>query len=113
MDAFIAGLEAGETGCLRAGVHGDRGVVRSSAPGVVLTSYPGETATLAGRLWIKRGADGVRVEDLVLEGRNPQGSPSPTVNADDVVFRGNDVTQRAHRNLRRASTTTGRAPTES
>jgi len=91
VEAFVSGLEAGETGCLRAGVHPIEGVATIEAPGVVLTSYPGETATLAGRLWIKRGADGVRVEDLVLEGRNPQGRPSPTVNANDVVFRGNDV----------------------
>ena len=81
VEAFLSGLEAGETGCLRAGVHAIEGVATIEAPGVVLTSYPGETATLAGRLWIKRGADGVRVENLVLEGRNPQGRPSPTVNA--------------------------------
>ena len=91
VEGFVSSLKAGETGCLRAGTHPIDGVATIAAPGVVLTSYPGETATLAGRLWIKRGADGTRVEDLVLDGRNPEARPSPTVNANDVVFRGNDV----------------------
>ena len=88
---FVAGLRAGETGCLRGGVHEVDGVATIEAPEVVLTGYPGETATLAGRLWIKREADGARVENLVLDGRNPDANPSPTVNADDVVLRGNDI----------------------
>ena len=87
----MSGLKTGEIGCLRAGVHPADGVVTIAARGVVLTSYPGETATLAGRLWIKRGADEARVENLVLDGRNPEARPSPTVNANHTVFRGNDI----------------------
>lgn len=90
-DSFIAGLRPGETGCLRSGVHEVERIATITAPDVTLTSYPGESATLAGRLWIRRGADRVLVENLHLDGRNDQAKPSPTVNADGAVFRGNDV----------------------
>lgn len=89
--AFVAGLGPGETGCLRDGVHEVDGVATIEAPGVVLTSYPGESATLAGRLWVESGADRALVEDLTLDGRNEAAKPSPTVNADGAVFRGNDI----------------------
>ena len=90
-DAFIAGLGPGETGCLRAGVHEVERIATIKAPDVTLTSFPGESATLAGRLWIRRGADRALVENLSLDGRNDEAKPSPTVNADRAVFRGNDV----------------------
>ncbi|HET6830662.1 MAG TPA: right-handed parallel beta-helix repeat-containing protein, partial [Solirubrobacterales bacterium] len=89
--AFASALRSGETGCLRGGVHELDEVATIGEPGVVLTSFPGESATLAGRLWIETGADGTRVENLILDGRNPEGKPSPTINADDVVLRGNDI----------------------
>jgi parallel beta-helix repeat protein len=90
--AFVARLGGGETGCLRGGVHTADGVAKITEPGVVLTSYPDESATLAGRLWIEQGADGTVVEGLTLDGRNPETKPSPTVNADEVVLRDNDIT---------------------
>lgn len=40
---------------------------------------------------ITREGDGATVENLALDGISGDG-PSPTVNANDVVFRGNDVT---------------------
>jgi len=55
-------------------------------------SYPGEQAELAGRLWVARGADSVRFTGLRLNGANPNRLPSPTVNASDVRFDGNDIT---------------------
>jgi parallel beta-helix repeat protein len=88
---FIAQLGRGETGCLRGGVHEALAGATVEVPDVKLTSYPGETATLAGRLWIKQGADGAVVENLVLDGRNRESLPSPTVNANDVTVRGNDI----------------------
>ena len=90
--AFVARLEPGDTGCLRSGSHVASGTVALAEPGVTLTGYPGESATLVGRIWVKEGADGVVIENLSLDGRNEDDLPSPTVNADDVVFRGNDVT---------------------
>jgi parallel beta-helix repeat protein len=90
-ELFVASLDQGETGCLKEGTHTASGVIELSAPGVTLTSYPGERATLAGRLVITRQADRATVENLALDG-SPGDGPSPTVNASDVVFRGNDVT---------------------
>jgi parallel beta-helix repeat protein len=90
--AFVSDLGPGETGCLREGVHTvTDGPVAIGAPGAVLSSYPGESATLAGRLWVKPSADRAVVQDLTLDGRNPMGKPSPTINADEVVLRGNDI----------------------
>ena len=90
--ALVARLDPGETGCLRAGTHVASGNIVLANPGITVTSYPGESATLVGRLWVKEGAEGVVVENLSLDGRNEDDLPSPTVNADKAVFRGNDVT---------------------
>jgi len=59
---------------------------------VTLTSYPGERATLRGRLRINAGADGAVVEDLLLDGRNPDDLLGPLIYADRVVLRGNEIT---------------------
>ena len=88
---LVNSLAAGETGCLRAGTY-RQGEVTLDTPGITLTSYPGERATLAGRLRVT--ADRVTVERLTLDGRNARDLPSPTINADDVVFRRNDVSSR-------------------
>lgn len=96
-DAFVASLDPGDTGCFRDGTHAADEVIELDAPGVTLTSYPGERATLAGRLVITREADEAKIENLALDGSTGDG-PSPTVNANDVVFRGNDVTN-GHRGI--------------
>ena len=88
--ALVASLHSGETGCLRAGTYAEDVTIRTA--GVTLTSWPGETATLRGRLFVPEGADGVTVSDLALDGRNASNLPSPTIHADDVTFSGNDVT---------------------
>lgn len=85
-------LAAGQTGCLRSGTYAADTQVKVSTPGVTLTSYPGEQATLRGRLWVLQTGDGVTISNLALDGRSPTGLPSPTINADDVVLRGNDIT---------------------
>lgn len=90
--SLVARLEPGQTGCLREGrYYEDVRMARSGASGaaITLTSFPGETATLRGRLWID--ADHVQVAGLVLDGRNDASLPSPTVNGADVAFRHNDV----------------------
>ena len=92
-------LSGGQVGCLRAGA--DRGLGRAGDPyrelkitraGITLTSAPGEQARIDARLWVARGADGVTVSGLHLDGTNTRDLPSPTVNADGAVFRHNDVT---------------------
>ncbi len=92
---LIDSLGAGQTGCLRAGTYGESlRFNHGGAPGAALTlaSYPGERATVLGRMYIPPGSAYVTVTGLVLDGRNASNLPSPTVNSSDVTFRGNDVT---------------------
>ena len=90
--ALVDSLAPGETGCLREGLYAADDQIVVTTAGTRLTSYPGERATLRGRLWITREAPLTTVEGLDLDGRNRRRQPSPTVNADDVVIRGNDIT---------------------
>jgi parallel beta-helix repeat protein len=87
---LVDSLSPGQTGCLRAGLY--EGNVRVSKPNITLTRYAAEKATVKGRFYVPEGADDVTVEGLYLDGTNPGGLPSPTVNADGVTFRRNDVT---------------------
>ena len=91
---LVDSLSPGQTGCLRAGLY--EGNVRVSKPNITLTRYAAEKATVKGRFYVPEGADGVIVEGLYLDGTNPNGLPSPTINADGVTFRRNDVTNNHH-----------------
>ena len=88
-------LKPGQTGCLRAGIYqGDAKVTKGGtgpAP-TTITSYPGERATVVGRIHIADEANNVVIAQLNLDGRNDANLPSPTVNGDGIVFRDNDVT---------------------
>ena len=91
VDELLDRLEQGETGCLRSGTYvADQ--FKLSTPEVKLTSYPGERATLRGRLRLNAGADGAVVENLLLDGRNPDDLLGPLIYADRVVLRGNEIT---------------------
>lgn len=103
---LVDALSPGQTGCLRGGVFAEqlrfsRGGV-AGAP-VTLQSYPGERATLLGRLYVPDAANHVAVQNLDLDGSAAPKCdadstctilPSPVVAGDDVTFRGNDVTNR-------------------
>ena len=95
VDKLANSLRAGDTGCLRAGVYDeDVEITRggtAEAP-TTITSFPGERATVVGRLHVTNEANHVLIQQLELDGRNDAGLPSPTVNGDHVVFRDNDVT---------------------
>ncbi len=92
---LVDSLQPGQVGCLRGGTYvedvrfGRGGQI--GAP-VTLTAFPGETATVVGRMWVARGADHVTVTGLHLDGRNSDVLPSPTINANDVNFSDDDVT---------------------
>jgi Right handed beta helix region len=87
---LVASLSSGQVGCLRGGTYAEDVTIGKS--GITLTAYTGEKATVAGRLWIENGANGVTVTNLKLDGKNAAGLPSPTVNGDDAKFIGDEVT---------------------
>jgi parallel beta-helix repeat protein len=91
---LVNSLEAGQVGCLKAGTYEGLDVRKGGAPGapITLRSYPGDRVEVNGRFWVARTAPHVVVEGLYLNGKNSTDHPSPTVNAPDVAFRGNDVT---------------------
>ena len=90
---LASSLAAGETGCLRAGSYPGgatfRTAGRASAP-VTFRNFPGERATVEGRVYVAKTAPHVVVEGLYLNSKGA--GPSPTVNASHVTFRHNDVT---------------------
>lgn len=92
---LAASLSPGQTGCVRSGTYSENVTIEnsgtSSAP-ITITSYPGERATLVGRLWLHQAANYVTVENMNLNGRNSSSLPSPTINGDNDQFLGNDVT---------------------
>jgi parallel beta-helix repeat protein len=79
-----ASLQAGQTGCLRAGTWNEELYVK--AAGVTITSYPGERARVVGLTSI--GGDRSTVARLDLVGTDV----GPLVYGDGATFRGNDVT---------------------
>ena len=85
---LVDALQPGETGCLRGGTYVGDVTMRSRS--ATLTSYPGETARLVGRLWVP--GDGDTIRGLELDGRNAANLPSPSINGDDVTFSDDDVT---------------------
>jgi parallel beta-helix repeat protein len=91
---MVDALAPGESGCLHGAFSADVTIRRGGLPGrpVTIRSAPGTRATLRGRLWVPDSADDVVVEGLLLDGRNGDGLPSPTVHGDRVTFRGNEVT---------------------
>lgn len=95
--ALANGLAPGQIGCLRAGVYG--GGLRVNHGGgagapIGLRSYPGEHATITGRIYVPAGSNYVTFEGLSLDGNYQSGErlPSPTVNANHVTFESDDVT---------------------
>ena len=92
---LVRSLRPGRTGCLRAGSYaGPVSIARGGRPGarITLAAYPGETATIVGRLEIVEGANYVTVNGLRLDGANPDRLPSPMVDANHVTFSYDDVT---------------------
>ena len=92
---LVNALRPGQTGCLRAGAYvGPVRIARAGRAGarITLAAYPGETATVVGRLEVVEGANYVTVTGLRLDGSNPRRLPSPMVDANHVTFSYDDVT---------------------
>ncbi|MFL5868628.1 MAG: NosD domain-containing protein [Thermoleophilaceae bacterium] len=91
---LVDSLSPGQTGCLRAGSYSENVEVRSGGTSTArlrVTAYPGEKATLVGEFEVHKGAPYVVVDHLYLNGRTAD-RVSPIVNAHDVTFRNDDVT---------------------
>jgi hypothetical protein len=93
---LVDSLQPGQTGCLRAGLYTQNVTISrggSAGSPVTLSSYPGERATVRGRMRVQDSANNVVVESLDLDGRQASDTlPSPSIYGNDVVFRDNDVT---------------------
>ncbi len=96
---LLALLEPGQTGCLRGGHYASLERIKSATPAITLRSYPGERATVRGRLWIL--GDNTTIRDLDLDGScpvrgrcDPLAAPSPLINARGVVLLDNDIQDR-------------------
>jgi Right handed beta helix region len=92
---LIRSLRPGQTGCFRAGTY--RRTVTFDRRGrkgrpITLRSFPGERARIVGRFLVPRRARHLVVRGLTLDGRNSRDLPSPNINAPNVRFSGNDVT---------------------
>jgi parallel beta-helix repeat protein len=91
---LISALSAGQTGCFRAGTYGSQSVEISVNKDVTLQSYPGESATLVGRIVIPGAGAGATLRDLTLKGMSTSHNPSPTINAANVTLADNDISHR-------------------
>jgi Right handed beta helix region len=92
---LVDALAPGQTGCLKSGTYyGGVRIARGGYPDarVTLASYPGQTATIAGRLYVVEGANYVTVTGLELDGANPSLLPSPMIDSDHDTFSYDDVT---------------------
>jgi parallel beta-helix repeat protein len=92
---LVFSLAPGQVGCLRGGTYNeDVKFVQAGSAGapITLTSFPGETATIIGRMWVPQGADYVTVTDLHLDGQNSGNLPSPTIDSANATFSHDDVT---------------------
>jgi hypothetical protein len=85
---LVDSLARGQTGCLRAGSY-DLRELTLDRPEITLTSYPGERATISGKLYITKDGDRVTISDLNLVSGPGTGQ---FVNGTDDVFDAVDVT---------------------
>jgi parallel beta-helix repeat protein len=91
-NAAVAALHPGQTLCFRDGTYQTTTGLSIRAANSITTSYPGEHATLLGSLRIERPATGAVVENLTLNGKNPDNYFNPIIYADNAVMRNNEVT---------------------
>jgi parallel beta-helix repeat protein len=93
---LVTSLQPGDTGCLNAGTYvGDVSIYRGGQSGapITLTSVdPSSPATIKGRLTTFGGADWLTFTQLMLDGINANGLPSPTVGSQHINFSHVDVT---------------------
>lgn len=97
MERFANRLRPGEVGCLAPGHFHfeDTAIRRSGRPDARITLRSADVArpaTLRGRFWVADSANYWTFKNINFDGRSKSHLPSPTVNGDYSVWRGNDVT---------------------
>jgi parallel beta-helix repeat protein len=97
MQRLADSLQPGQTGCLAAGEYdGDVEIGSGGATGqpITLTAADpaGERPVVRGRIVVADTANDVVISGLVLNGRNDEKLPSPTINGDNVVLLDNEIT---------------------
>jgi parallel beta-helix repeat protein len=92
---LVNSLRGGQTGCVGPGVYRENVVFRNGghrhAPITLRSAGRGRTE-IVGRMWIARSANYVHVSHMVLDGRNSEVLPSPTVDSIGDSFSYDDVT---------------------
>lgn len=91
-NAGVAALHSGQTLCFRSGTYQTTTGLSIRAANSTTTSFPGEHATLLGSLRVERPATGAIVENLTLDGKNPDNYFNPIIYADNAVMRNNEIT---------------------
>jgi hypothetical protein len=91
-NAAVAALKPGQTLCFRTGTYQTTTGLSIRAANSTTTSYPGEHATLLGSLRVERPATGAVVENLTLDGKNPDNYFNPIIYADNAIMRNNEIT---------------------
>ncbi len=61
-------------------------------PRTTISSAPGDSSILIGRIRVEQSAKGATIENLVLNGRNPQNLMGPLIYADHAKLLNNDIT---------------------
>jgi parallel beta-helix repeat protein len=94
---------AGSTVMIMSGIYtADVKITHGGITGQPITyqSYPNQTATIVGRLWIANGANYLTLQNLKLVGNpnNPNDLPSPEINAQNVTLANNDISN-AHTSI--------------
>jgi Right handed beta helix region len=93
---LVDSLAPGQTGCLRGGTYEESAgltIAHGGTPEAPLSleGYPGETATIVGRIWVSQEAEDVIVTNLDLDGVNPESLPSPTIDGTNITFARDEV----------------------
>jgi hypothetical protein len=92
LQRLTSSLDAGQTGCLRAGSYGGD-ETSLEKPGTGLTSYPGERATITAFLEVEPGARGAHVNHLNFDTATSGNEVGVKLQADNTVFSDNQVTK--------------------
>ncbi len=89
---LVKSLDAGQTGCLRAGTYGGAALYMRK-PDTALQSYPGERATLTAFLEVTPEAPRSRVSGLRIDTSGNSNSVGTKLQADDAVLSDNVITK--------------------